>query len=101
MTEEKEKLFSELRAESERLADAEEKILAFQAEKEKMEQQLNESMEKLDGESHQATVYQDRYKAVQDEIKDMTAKNEEAAENINRLEGEKGSLVKQVDSLNE
>jgi myosin heavy subunit len=101
VTVEKEKLFAELRAESDRLVETEEKLMAMQAEKEKLEQTLNESIDKLEGESHQANIYQDRYKESQEEMKNMTAKNEEAAENINRLEGEKSSLGKQIDSLKE
>merc|ERR1712168_1438201 len=49
---EKEKLFNELRQESDRLVETEEKLTAMQTEKEQLEFQLNEMVDKLDGEAH-------------------------------------------------
>jgi len=101
MMAEKEKLFNELRQESDRLVEIEEKFTAIQTEKEQLEFQLNEAMDKLDGEAHSSSLFQERYNKAQKEIEEANNKGEELKDNISKLENEKTSLGKQIDSLNE
>merc|ERR1712202_52053 len=98
---EKEKLFNELSKETERLIETEEKLQTMQTEKDKIEFDLKEAMDRLDGEAHSSNIFQERFKGAQKEIADANVKNEELTENIGKLETEKTALNKQIDSLNE
>jgi len=98
---EKDKLFNELRQESDRLVETEERLTAIQLEKESIETQLNQAMEKLDGEAHSSNLFQERYNKAQKEIEEANAAGEELKNNISTLENEKTSLGKQIDSLKE
>lgn len=57
---EKEKLFAELQAETDRLIEAEDKLMQTQSLKDKLEASLNEALEKLDGEEHSVTVLEEK-----------------------------------------
>merc|ERR1711890_85531 len=77
---EKEKLFSDLQAETDRLIEA---------------------LEKLEGEEHSTKLFQERNAKSEKEVEQLTQKGEELRENISKLETEKTSLNKQIDGLNE
>ena len=50
-----------------------------------MEASLNEALEKLEGEEHQVIVYQEKNQKCMAEIEDLTMRNEEMTENIQRV----------------
>merc|ERR1712196_202992 len=97
----KEKLFADLQAETDRLIDAEDKLMQTQNCKDKLEASLNEALERLDGEEHSVTVFKEKLCKSEQAIDDLVQKGEEMGENISRLQSEKASREKQIDTLNE
>merc|ERR1712168_1516592 len=97
---EKEKLFADLQAETDRLITAEDKLMQTQALKDRLEASLNEALEKLDGEEHGAAVLSERLHKAESTISDLQAKGEEMSANISRLESEKTNRDKQIETLN-
>merc|ERR1712142_1148529 len=85
---EKEKLFSELQAESDRLCAAEEKLMQTQTLKDKLESSLNEALEKLEGEEHQVSVLETKIQTAENKIEELETKKEEMQNNIHKLEQE-------------
>merc|ERR1712029_204664 len=72
----------------------EDKLMQTQSARDILEASLNEALEKLEGEEHSVSVFQEKNKKSQQ-------KGEEMSENISRLESEKASRDKQIDTLNE
>merc|ERR1712226_701498 len=97
---EKEKLFADLQAETDRLISAEDKLMQTQTLKDKLEASLNEALEKLDGEEHGTSVLTEKLHKAEDSITELTQKGDEMASNISRLEGEKTNRDKQIETLN-
>jgi len=98
---EKEKLFNDLRIESNRLVETEDQLAAVSKEKTQLEFELNDAIEKLEGEAHSAKTFLERNQKQKKEIDELSGKNSEAREAISKLEGEKASRDRQIDSLNE
>jgi myosin heavy subunit len=98
---EKEKLYSELQAETDRLIAAEDKLMQTQSLKDKLEASLNEALEKLEGEEHSVSVMDEKLQDLEDDVSDLRANADEMQTNISRLEGEKSSRDKQINTLNE
>merc|ERR1712212_606768 len=74
---EKERLFADLKAQSEALSETEDKLAIETSEKQKLEFALNEAIEKLEGEAHSAKTYLDRNNKQKKEIDELGAKIDE------------------------
>merc|ERR1712142_1358341 len=98
---EKEKLFADLRSESNRLVETEEQLSVTTKEKGQLEFELNEAIEKLEGEAHSAKTFLERNQKQKKEIDELSGKVSEGREAIAKLEGEKASQGRQIDALNE
>ena len=82
---EKEKLFNELQAETDRLIAAEDKLMQTQALKDKLESSLNEALEKLESEEHNGGVLESKISGAESEIEELNIKCEEMTTNIQRV----------------
>ena len=82
---EKEKLFAELQAETDRLIAAEDKLMQTQTVKDKLEASLNEALEKLEGEEHTSEVLESKIAGFESDIEELNAKSEELTINIQRV----------------
>merc|ERR1712042_401510 len=98
---EKEKLFNELRTENNRLIETEEQLAQETNERGQLEFELNEAIEKLEGEAHSAKTFLERNQKEKKEIDELSGKVSEGREAIVKLEGEKASRDRQIDALNE
>merc|ERR1719494_1320766 len=98
---EKEKLFNDLRTESNRLVDTEDQLAIVSKEKTQLEFELNDAIEKLEGEAHSAKTFLERNQKQKKEIDELNGKVSENREAISKLEGEKASRDRQIDALNE
>merc|ERR1712042_137716 len=74
--EEKEKLFRDLQQENSRLIETEEQLSVMTNEKNQLEFQLNESMEKLEGEAHSAKTFLERNNKQKKEIEELSQRIE-------------------------
>merc|ERR1712212_237223 len=74
---EKERLFADLKAQSEALSETEDKLAQETNERQKLEFALNEAIEKLEGEAHSAKTYLDRNNKQKKEIDELGAKIDE------------------------
>merc|ERR1712212_1142446 len=86
---EKEKLFADLRSENSRLIETEDQLSSIKNEKNQLEFELNEALEKLEGEAHSAKTYLERNQKQKKEIDELSGKVSEGREAIVKLEGEK------------
>ena len=82
---EKEKLFNELQAETDRLIAAEDKLMQTQALKDKLESSLNEALEKLESEEHNGGVLESKISDAESQIEELNIKCEEMTTNIQRV----------------
>merc|ERR1712142_111195 len=98
---EKEKLFADLRSESNRLVETEEQLSVITKEKGQLEFELNEAIEKLEGEAHSAKTFLELTTKQKKEIDELSGKVSEGREAITKLEGEKASRDRQIEALNE
>merc|ERR1711916_67139 len=98
---EKEKLFAELQAETDRLIAAEEKLMQTQTLKDKINAEYMGALEKLEGEEHTVDKLEGKITDAENKIEELNAKTDEMSNNIHRLEQEKTSRDKQIDALNE
>merc|ERR1712189_79063 len=74
---EKERLYADLQAESERLSEVEDKLAQETNERSKLEFALNEAIEKLEGEAHSAKTFLERNNKQKKEIDELSAKIDE------------------------
>lgn len=82
---EKEKLFGELQAETDRLIAAEDKLMQTQALKDKLESSLNEALEKLESEEHSAGVLEGKFSGAESQIEELNGKCDEMTTNIQHV----------------
>jgi len=82
---EKEKLFAELQAETDRLISAEDKLMHTQTLKDKLEASLNEALEKLESEEHSSEMLDNKVANAEKQIDELNAKNDEMSTNIQRV----------------
>merc|ERR1712142_899361 len=68
---EKEKLFADLQAETDRLITAEDKLMQTQALKDKLEASLNEALEKLEGEEHTVDKLEGKITDAENKIEEL------------------------------
>jgi len=98
---EKDRLFSELQTETERLIEAEDTLCQLNVDKEKLESSLAETTEKLEAEEYNASKALARAQKAEKEIEEVTAKQHQARDDISKLETEKNSREREIDSLND
>merc|ERR1712142_429724 len=98
---EKDRLFTALRAETDRLIETEEQLLQTQAAKDKLEASLNETSEKLEAEEYNSSKLLSRAQKSEKEVEEITEKQRQAKDDISKLETEKISREREIDSLND
>merc|ERR1712142_1009163 len=98
---EKDRLFSELQTETERLIEAENQLLQLNADKDKLESSLAETSEKLEAEEYNSSKLLSRAQKSEKEVEEITEKQRQAKDDISKLETEKISREREIDSLND
>ena len=81
----KEKLFADLQAETDRLIATEDKLLQTQTLKDKLEASLNEALEKLESEEHSSEVLEGKVAEAESKIDELNNKADEMSTNIHRV----------------
>merc|ERR1712019_279183 len=89
---EKEKLFAELQAETDRLIAAEDKLMQTQNLKDKLESSLNEALEKLEAEEHGSEVLERKVADAENQIDALNEDISRQDEAIAKLGKEKKAL---------
>merc|ERR1712168_1531901 len=96
---EKDRLFTELSQETEKLIEAEDQLVHLKQEKDKLESSLAETVEKLEGEEHNGSKLLSRAQKAETEIEDLSIKLKGAKENISTLTNEKAARDREIESL--
>jgi len=96
---EKDRLFTELSSETEKLIEAEDQLVQVTQEKDRLEQSLAEVQEKLEGEEHSGSKLLSRAQKAETDIEDLSIKLKAAGENISTLTNEKAARDREIESL--